>query len=552
MKNLNKLIMIAVLLSLLTSCEEKFELSQEFAEGVELEDMWEAYGKTRGWLTTLYADLPTYRSNCEGYNFAVASGDAATILDVDNVNNYNNGVWSKFVTLDFIWSGKYNKIRQANIFIENAVNLTFPKEKSHQDYLRRMESASYFLAEARFLRANMYFELFKRYGGVPLILDEISFENASKVSKASAEDIVKFVLAELDDVKDKLPTSYVDIYGNETGRITNGAAYALKARLLLYWASPLWNESNDLTRYEKAAKACQDIMGLGQYELEESYSDILNNMSSTEMILERREGFSNSFEFSCYPVGGDFYGNSKNTPTQNLVDCYEMKETGLRYDNTESGYDENNPYDGRDPRFYETVFYNQSVLRGDVINAYNGGEQGYQIINGSKTGYYLKKGLRTDVNTEPGNTSEQLHIFSIFRLGEVYLNYAEAMNEAYGPMGKGGLTYSAHEAVNALRQKRGMPIFDESLTKEDFRLKLRNERRVELAFEGHRFFDIRRWKIGTESDVLGMKVEKEADGSFTYNRYVLRKNKWEDHYVLYPIPHNELVKNKNLQQNPNW
>ena len=168
------------------------------------------------------------------------------------------------------------------------------------------------------------------------------------------------------------------------------------------------------------------------------------------------------------------------------------------------------------------------------------------------TGYYLNKLMNESVSLNPVNPVDKLHHFPLYRYGEVLLSYAEAMNEWQGPdYTDGEFTLSARQALNQVRTAAKMPDVEES-SKDEFRVKVRNERRIELAFENHRFWDIRRWKIGSiVKDIYGVKIQKD-NGDYTYTKVKVQNRIWDDKMYFYPIPINETYVNPNLTQNPGW
>ena len=348
-----------------------------------------------------------------------------------------------------------------------------------------------------------------------------------------------------------MPVSYANFSASaETGRITKGAALALKARILLYAASPLHNPTNDLSLWIKAANAAKEVMDMNAYVLEADYANIPNNYKSRELILETRQGVSNDFERRNFPIGFEG-GNTGTCPTQNLVDAYEMRTNGLPITNPASGYNPANPYLGRDLRLQKTIIVNGSVWKSRIVQSFVGGLNGQPLTNATKTGYYLKKHVVEAVNLLPTNTTTREHAWVTFRYGEILLNYAEAMNEAFGPENASTLGKTALQAVNEVRVRAGIANFPVGMSKDNFRLKLRNERRVELAFEDHRFWDVRRWKIGDETKTIN-QMEILPGNTLTYNTKLLEVRTFEDRMNLYPIPQIEINKNPNLVQNPNW
>lgn len=217
-----------------------------------------------------------------------------------------------------------------------------------------------------------------------------------------------------------------------------------------------------------------------------------------------------------------------------------------------------NPYEGRDPRFYQTIVYNGLKWPADKpVEIYEGGSNGLPLLNATTTGYYLRKYVNNSISFEPGApTAKAHHNWILFRYAEVLLNYAEAMANAYGDINATTekCKMSALEAINAVRGRLGveMPPLSTSLTPAEFLEKVKHERRVELAFEGHRFWDLRRWKDLDESkDIYGIKIVKTGD-EITYTKFLMEQRKIEDKLYFYPIANAELFKNGNLQQNPGW
>jgi hypothetical protein len=330
---------------------------------------------------------------------------------------------------------------------------------------------------------------------------------------------------------------------------------ALKARVLLYAASPLHNSGNDRSKWIAAANASWNVINSGQYSLESNYGNVVNNSAGRELIFGVRRAAERFFEERNFPVGFAGASATAMTPTQNLVNCYRMAN-GMKIGDTGSGYNADNPYANRDPRLQSTIIVNNSSYKGRTVEIWEGGRDGQPVPNATETGYYLKKYLLENIVVDPSQTrTTGLHCIVHFRYGEVLLNYAEAMNEAYGPTDRGdfGATMSAYDAVNLIRKRAGMPDFEAGLDKDKFRTELRDERRVELAFEDHRFWDIRRWKIGAQTtNIQGMRITRNPDASFNYMPGNIQTRIWDDKMYFYPIPQTEMFKNANLVQNPGW
>lgn len=551
MKKLNYSKYVLLVLALvLGSCEF---LDYDEASYNRKEDVFSDFGRSKSFLTGIYSRLPTDFNSIDGAMRSAATDEAEHVWDLSNVQRFNDGSWSAINPLDNVWDDMYAGIRAANVFLEASEGQQFIEEQYNEDYQEMMEQFNNYPYEARFLRAFFYFELIKRYRNVPLITEVLTPEEARQVEQNSFDDVVDFIVSECDFVAAVLPADYGTFSSaQETGRATKGAAMALKSRVLLYAASPLHNPSNELSRWEDAASAAKAIIDSAWYELEDSYSNVVNNHTSTELILGRREGETNGFERRNFPVGFEG-GNTGTCPTQNLVNAYEMAGTGLPIDAPGSGFDTIFPYSGRDPRLEQTVILNNSVWKGKVVQSYVGGANGLPRANATKTGYYLKKYVIESVSLEPTNTTQRQHTWVLFRYAEILLNYAEAMNEAYGPEDAAGMGMTALDAVNQVRVRAGMPEFPAGLTQAAFAAKLRNERRVELAFEDHRFWDVRRWMIGdATTDIFAVRITRNPYGGFAYQQFLLEERVYEDRMNLYPIPQSEIYKNPALQQNTGW
>jgi hypothetical protein len=544
------MITVGLLSFFMGSCDY---LDYSEASYLNKEDIFSDWNRTQSFLSDIYASLPVGFVPVGGAMRASAADDAEFVLDYSSVQKFNDGSWSSIQTLDDQWGQMYSGIRAVNLLLEEVKGRTFDDYKWTDTYTDEMTQFNNYPHEARFLRAFFYLQLIGRYGNVPLITTVLTEDEANAVSPASYDDIVNYIVSECDAIIPLLPVSYAAFTSaKETGRATKGAAMALKARTLLYAASPLHNPSGTAQKWVDAAKAAKDIINTTTYSLEANYNAFLNNVTSKELILERREGNQNYFEKANFPIGYEG-GNTGNCPTQNLVDAYEMKANGLNISDPNSGYNPLDPYAGRDPRFALTILYNTSTFKSKPLEIWVGGANASPKTNATKTGYYLKKYLIEAVSLDPNSISTRQHTWVLFRYGEVLLNYAEAMNEAYGPENASDMGMTALQAVNLIRSRAKMPVFPAGLTKDQFRSKLQNERRVEMAFEEQRFWDIRRWKIGnTTRDIYGMEITKNEDGTFNYTRKLIERRVYEDKMNLYPIPLSELYKNNKLKQNTGW
>ncbi|MGV8879760.1 MAG: RagB/SusD family nutrient uptake outer membrane protein [Sphingobacteriaceae bacterium] len=552
MKYKFKIFACTLLISIATGCSKSLDYSETSFYNEEV--VFSSPSLSKAFLTTVYSYLPTDFSSVDGAMRSSASDDAVHVWDLSAVKRFNDGSWSALQPLDDQWGRMYPGVRAATVFLKRAEGQTFEDLRYNDGYNELMIQFNLYAFEARFLRAFFYFELVKRYGDVPLITTVLNSQEANQLTRTPYEEVVAFIVAECDSVSQKLPLSYAAMPGAETGRATRGAALASKSRMLLYAASPLHNPKRDQSKWISAASAAKAIIDLQSYNLESNYKDVVNNLTSAELIFETRQDFSNTFESANFPVGFEG-GNTGTCPTQNLMEAYEMQVSGKGIGEMQSGFDASEPYVGRDPRMYETILYNGASWKNANIAVWYGGLNGQPNERATKTGYYLKKYLIESISLSPVSPTSKSHTWVLFRYGEVLLNYAEAMNEAYGPniSGQGTLQSTAYEVVNLIRLRAGMPEFTAGMSKEEFRKKLRNERRVELAFEDSRFWDIKRWEIGSSTTgIYGVDVKRDNLGVLSYTPKLVETRSWNDKMNLYPIAQSELYINKNLIQNPKW
>ncbi|MGV8093917.1 MAG: RagB/SusD family nutrient uptake outer membrane protein [Mangrovibacterium sp.] len=536
-------------------------------------DFDESVGKTKelayGYFTELAANVTDIYGQLQndwgvmGGALREAATDNAVYTWRDNqVYDIYNDSWSPINTIDNVWSTYYSGIRSANIFLESYSLEQLERFEWNDGYADEIEKAKRFPYEVRFLRAWFHFELAKRYGDIPLLTRTYNMDEINGVEKTPFNDVINFIVAECDEIVPLLPVSYRNLPFQETGRITKGAVLAFKSRVLLYAASPLHNPSGDGSKWEMAAKAAGELISQADqgawYSLVSGVNLFSNGdavLTAKELILERRStGNSNDFEARNLPIGYEG-GRSGNTPTQNLVDAFEMSDgTPFDWNNPVHAA---NPYLNRDPRFYKTIAYNGSYLMTgamrSTVETFTGGKNGQPINGATLSGYYLKKYIDETISLIPTAPVSKPHHYILVRYAEILLNYAEAMNEWNGPDYKDAThPLSAREALNRIRAYAGMPDITGDGSKDAFRNRVRNERRVELAFEDHRFWDIRRWKTGDAvKAIYGVKIT--YDGStYQYTRQKIQDRVWDDKMYLYPIPNTERYINGNLTQNPGW
>lgn len=435
------------------------------------------------------------------------------------------------------WGYSYGYLRNISTFFDKIDNA--PVDEKFK------KSA---IGEMKFIRAYIYANLIWKYGGVPLITKVFKLNEDYAATRNSYDECVNFVVSELDDAITRLPAKQPD---NQKGRASGDACKALKARVLLYAASSLNNPNSDKAKWKKAADAAEVLLNAG-YTLNDNYQKTFLTINN-EIIFARYFTPGSSVNFQWINGRSGSNGSDEACPTQNLVNAYEMKATGLLpYTegndgsltvNTASGYDPNQPYEGRDPRFEASILHDGSVWAGRETQTYHGGldspESSVGSWNASLTAYCLKKFIDESVPTV-GASVNQTNPWIYFRYGEILLNYAEAKFEL-------GDEATAREYLNKVRSRPGvlMPPISDTETGEKLRKRIQNERRVELAFEEHRFYDVRRWKIAMETEnkpLLAMNIRKPDNGSKTYQIITLKNRSFSEQHYLLPIPRTEIDK----------
>ena len=500
-----------------------------------------------------------FESN-SAYFLAGATDEAQYALETGAVNNYVNGGWSAANPYSRTWSKCYTAIADVCMFLEKLDEADITEWQYNPDYPKWVAQMELFPYELRFLRAYFYFELFRAYGDVPLVTTTLTNAQANNIERTPANEIVQFIVDELDEVAPHLPVSYLTEVESEIGRATRVAAYALKARTLLYAASPLFNPSGDKSKWAAAADACKFILdNASTWGLKlSSYGSLWGHDAffNPELIFGLGRGENNSFEMANYPVGVE-NGSSGNCPTQSLVDQYEYQDNGETFGQRYPGninLAAEDPYEGLDPRFALTVVKNgdewpTNGSQKKAIETFTGGFNAAPKYGATPTGYYLKKYVDGSCVTTADNQTTRRHTWILFRLAEIYLDYAEAVFYATGSADDPTYGMTANEAVNVLRSRADiqMPPFTED--GEAWVKRYERERLVELAFENHRFWDVRRWKKG--SQYFKSVQVANISSSLQLTRTTVNRQ-WDDKYYFYPIPQSELKKNPNLTQNQGW
>ncbi|PID59459.1 MAG: RagB/SusD family nutrient uptake outer membrane protein [Ignavibacteriae bacterium] len=498
-KNIKKLLFL-LLVSLLfaTGCKENF-LETNPPNKLSPATFWKTENDAKMALVAIYDPLDSY-----------ALYGAAIYLEVCGPNAYNNYPWEGYKTVGTgelnpegpwvianKWKTCWSGIGRANTFLNNVGNVTMDEATKKE-----------FIAEAKFLRALYYHNLVNYYGGVPVITESPKEEHG-QLPRNTREECVTQILKDLDEAIIDLPED-----AKEEGRVTKGAALSLKAKVLLY-----------ASRWKEAADAAKAVMDLGKYSLDNNYRELFLGSSAgkPEVIFalkKKSPEFTNAWDTYLAPMNSGVSGWASIVPMKNLVDDYHMKD-GKPI--TESAlFDANAPYENRDPRFKQTIFYHGGKWNGTTFDSAN-----------TYTGYAFQKYSSYDSSASDAvGYGKSVNDYLILRYADVLLMYAEAENEANGP------SQAVYDAINLVRQRAGMPDVG-ALGKDALRDFIRHERRIEFAGEGYYYSDIRRWKIGPE---VTRKVTFEAR-TFDPN-----KN------YLWPIPAREFEINKNpgFKQNPGY
>lgn len=548
------LIATALILSM-SSCEDFLDTSLDTNQTNETL----ATDRSTIWAfaNAFYSPIHNGYSAIDGNIFASASDEAQQASASSDVIYFNKGMVNANVNpLSYHYTNCYEGIRAANYFLDYVADgkgkalleLNRNLVTDAESYKRDLLSLDWYIAEAHIARAYYYAELIKMYGGMPIVEQTMSQNDGQMIGRSSYEECVEYIVKEIDTWKDKLAKDWNN-YADREGRFTLGAALAIKSRVLLYAASPLHNPTDDNAKWVRAAQAANEFLKCGDidYHLDPSYSNYFKgeaSLTSQETIFLVRREASNNLEKANYPIATPG-GKSGVCPTENLVSQYEYIGEP----------DASNPYANRDPRLAASIVTNGSQWNGRTIAQAAGETDDMAKANASPTGYYLKKFLTDELNLIQGQTAQ--HNWVAYRYAEILLNYAEAMNEAFGPNNvPEGYVMSAKEALQKVRDRASvsLPAINSSSI-ETFRNAVKHERQIEFAFEDHRYWDLLRWKDAMtvlNKPVQGVKISKSGDKYFYTVVDVASRKFYERNYFL-PLLHSEIEKsNGTLSQNPNY
>ena len=582
MKNhINKLLVGITLLSVIYGCKKYEQFPVNLVTINYVFDPRDSAGtNAQSYLYGIYAIVFNGQNRVGGDFLDAASDDAVSSQSgsVQVTLMSTNAVTSQsFPTGEDVWEGTnpggvpnslWAGIRSANEFIDN-IGVVPVKGTPVNGIGTRWVWQS----EARFLRAYFYFELVKRYGGVPLLGNTVyNINDNIALPRSSFASCITYIVSELSAIQDSLITGPVSNPG-ENYEITQGAAMALKARVLLYAASPLFNGGNiassntltgytnyDITRWTLAANAAKAVVNLGTYALDPSFTDIFLTQDNSERIMIRPGGIGENIETNNGPVGFQQASAVGNTsPTQELVNSFPM-QNGLAITDPSSGYNPNDPYainstPKRDPRLTYTILYNGHPWLNASLQTFQGGQSEPDLnTQQTVTGYYMRK-FMGDFETTPTYSSHSSD-WIVIRYAEVLLTLAEAENEAASLP-----PTDCYNQLYALRARAGIDPgtsstygVPQNMTTVEMRAFIQNEWRIEFAFEEHRYFDIKRWKLAqTVMNQPRTGVSINLTGTtLTFNPITVLNTAFITKQYFHPIPYDEVLKDPNLKQNPGW
>lgn len=591
---MKKFIIIAMAAMMgLTSCDDLFEPANENIKDLDM--MYDEPSFAQSFVIVGYSRLPGYYSDLE-----YATDDAVTNEKGNWYSNMATGSWSASTNPTDYWSTGFAAIQYLNTYIANGDQINYVNNEE-VNQLMRMRT----MGEAYGLRAIHYYYLLRQHAGfaedgellgVPIITETMGIDADFNLPRASFADCIKQIESDLAKAEELLPEEYNDL--NEDSEIperfrsvtTNKDLYnramgwksrlllnglivkSFRARLQLLAASPAFQDASNTVTWANAADAAAKVIdylggveglssdGVDYYSNPTVIDGLKEGLLPKEMIWRNNvSSASNSLESNHYPP--TLFGKGRLNPTQNLVESFPMAN-GYPVTDSRSGFDKENPYASRDSRLATYIIYDGQPCgpNNDLVNtgSLSGTKDGINAMeNSTRTGYYMKKRLRMDVNCNPSYSNNQIHYDPRIRATEMYLSYAEAANEAYGPKNNGGHAYSAYDVIKAIRKRAGIGVADDNgdiqdpyleecaADKDKMRQLIRNERRLELCFENFRFWDVRRWNEKIDVTARGYDVS-------TGEEFNVENRNYKDYMIYCPIPYSEILKYSNLKQNKGW
>ena len=594
MKTIKHILSVVLMGVALASCDDLFEPAQE-----NLKDVSSMYGDAsyaQGILGNAYILLPYSNSP----QTDLATDDAVSNDQTNSYLQMATGAWSSQNDPTSQWKNRLNAIQYVNIMVANADKVAWSTDEG----LQRLFS-DLFKGDAYGMRALQMFYLLRAHAGMVDGVNEMmgvpilrEFQEAGadfNQPRATFRACIDSIMVDIDRALELLPYEYEDVtddnavpekykrYYISAGKYTRAFGYhqkgkingmilrALRAQVALFAASPAYAQYSGITM-EQAARYAAELINT-----KEMPADGYKWFANTTEIGGLNKGYNSSESIwqtnvsERHSLEGDFYPPSINglgrcNPSQNLVDAFPMTN-GYPITDSRSGYNANDPYANRDARLAAYILYdgqtigsgNTTIITGTYgdnnVNGLN-----YTVGYSTRTGYYMRKLLRPDVNLNPSNITNQKSYDARIRWTEIFLDYAEAANEAVGPEAAvAGSKWTAKSVIKSLRERAGIcagvddPYLNEcAQSKEKMRELIRNERRLELCFENHRFYDLRRWQVDLNKlneTVKGAEISAPNAGFKTID---VEQRSYKQHQFFGPIPYSEILKYDALQQNSGW
>ncbi len=588
MKKIN-IIGVMFLSLVCTSCGDLFVPEKENNLGVDYMDKNASYAE--GVLGNAYTRVP-----CNSFSFDdVATDDAISNDPTDNYRKMAAGTWTSDNNPEEKWQNCRAAIKYINLFLSRAENVQWATDTIASHMYKDRE-----MGEAYGLRAMYMFYLLQAHAGyaldgtllgIPIVTGPETTNGNFNIPRNTFKECIQAINNDCSKALSLLPTKYIDggeipakyqkigatqneydrVFGAKfNGRMDGAIVEAFRSKADLLGASPAFNANSGVTWAEAANSAAivldriggvggMDPKGWTWYANTTEIDGLKNGSCPAEVMWRGEKSQDTTWEARNFPPS--LYGRGRINPTQNFVDAFPMAN-GYPITDSESGYNASDPYSNRDPRLAAYVVLNGSTEGVDntVITTASDGstKDALNKVNGSstRTGYYLRKLLRQDVNLNPTSVTKQYHYTPRIRYTEIFLDYAEAANEAWGPTGTGGHAYSAYDVIKAIRSRAGVgkdngDAYLESIKndKDKMRQLIRNERRIELSFEGFRFWDLRRWKSNLNETTTGMDINSANN---TYKKIDVDTRNYKDYQYYGPIPYSEVLKFNQLIQNKGW
>lgn len=561
MKNLINIVLVITVMLFAQSCIDYLDKDPEVDTKLTYEQVFSDVHLAPGFLNNIYNNLPDGYSRFGGAMLAAGCDEAVCSDAGASINLFNKNAINATNNPDDVWESMYKGIRKCNIFLKelepDGIITTSNSIPVTDDGVMVRD---YYKGQALFLRGFFHFELLKRYGNIfyiTKVLDPFNEDELFSEEQITFDEAVEKIVADFDSAAVLMPSAYPD--DSYKGRPISWTPLALKSRVLLYAASPLNNPENDKEKWLRAANAAAVIIDSKKYTLT-SLSSIFTSIYNTEVIFATEATNRNDIETYNYPVS--YEGSGYMNPSDDLVEAFGM--AAKTYVNRYKDYDATDPYSlnntkKREDRLKYTVFYNGSNLKDTIVASYVGGKDGlFSSSTATKTGYYMSKFIDQSLDLAKGNTSQRAWVF--MRYAEILLNYAEALNEYDNVSNFSDIS----KALDEIRNRANLRTFDNSdktllKDQDEMRKYIKMERRLELAFEEHRFWDLRRWKDAEEvlnKSVSGMRITKGDDGLYSYSVFDADSRVFDTKMYWYPIPRTEILKYRNagktIIQNPGW